>query len=242
MKRAAFLVSVFAVIFALTGCIKGDFYRSLVDSLPTVSVQGTGKVTTTPDEAVARFGVTAEDKTLAKAYAENTVKMNSVIETVKGVGVDAKDIQTSSYSVAPVYPRNEQGRQIPGKPVAFRVSQQITVKVRDIQKTGEVIDKVIMSGTNTFSGIQFASSRIEELKEEAKIKASKDAEKKALDLAKSLNVKVGRILKVDSSARQPYPKNMMMAYEAAPMRAGPVVEAGSMEVTATCNIIYEIIQ
>lgn len=216
---------------------------SIENTLPTINVVGYGKITSIPDEAIIMFGVTSEEKDLTKAYGDNIDKMNKIIDTVKMSGIEAKGIKTSSFSVVPIYPRDTNGRQMPGKPVSYRVSQQLTVKVSDISKMGGIIDKVISDGTNIFNGIQFTSSKNEELQMEAKVEAVKDAKEKAELLARNLGVSIGRVIKVTESSQQPYPvRTRMMAYDSAMVKAAPQVEAGSMEVTATCNVIYEIIQ
>lgn len=197
-----------------------------------------------PDEAIVRFGVMSEEKLLQKAYQKNTDDMNAVIASVKGLGIEEGDIKSSSYSVTPIYPRDEKGYQIPGKPVTFRVSQQLTVKVRDISKLGVLIDKVISSGTNTFGGMQFDSSKFEALQVEAKVKAAKDAKEKAKLLADSLGVKVGKVLRVDGLTLQPRAvmRSAAMSYDSMSTAAAPQIAAGTMEVSASCNVIYEIVQ
>lgn len=244
MKKVSVFILLFIIVAALTseGCVSRGGGVSLEESVPTISVQGEGKVEAVPDEAIVRFGVTSEEKSLQKAYQKNTDKMNSVILAVKEIGVESGDIKSSSYNVTPVYPRDEKGYQIPGKPATFQVSQQIVVKARDTSKLGEIIDKVIAAGTNTFSGIQFTSSKMEELEEEAKVNAAKDAKEKAELIAKSLGVKVGKVLRVDGLSVQPYPVSGVRAYQSAAMAAPPQIEAGTMEVTASCNVVYEIVQ
>lgn len=241
-------LSIFVVLFAVSalvafqGCSRVNTYGSLEGSVPTISVQGLGKVTIKPDEAIIRFGVQTEEKYLEKAYKKNTERTNAVIETVKALGIKDEDIKTSSYNITPIYQRDEKGYQVPGKPASFRVSQSLQVKMRDLPKVGEIIDKVVSSGTNTFSGINFTLSNIEEVQEEAKVKAVKDAREKALILTKNLGVKTGRILRVNTSSPQPY-QRAMMANEAMLARSNaPSIQPGSMEVTANCSIIYEIIQ
>jgi uncharacterized protein len=229
------------VLFS-SGCQRTCFQGSLEGNVPTMNVQGEGKVETVPDEAIIRFGVTSDERTLSKAYSDNTEKMNNVIMSVKKKGVEAKDITTSSYNVFPVYPRDDTGRQIPGKPVSFRVSQELTVKVREVAKTGEIIDEVVSGGVNTFSGIQFTSGKMDKLETEARIEAAKDAERKAQILAAALNVKLGRILRVNQSSNRPYPVNRMMAYDVSMARSAPQIEGGTLEVTAICDVVYEIIQ
>lgn len=240
MKKFYLAIFILMVLFSVAGC--APEYESIENSLPTITVQGMGKVITVPDEAVASFGVRSEEKLLQRAYNKNTESMNRVINVVKSLGIDPKDIKTSSYSVTPIYPRDDKGRIIPGKPVSYRVSQNLTVKIRDLSKVGDVIDKTIGAGTNVFNSLQFRSSKIEDLKKEAKIEAAKDAKEKASLLAKSLGVKVGRVLKVTESTVQPYPARNLMAFEAGAAKAAPQIEAGSMEVTATAGVIYEIVQ
>lgn len=232
----------FFILCGSEGYAQNACYKSIEDSVPTISIQGKGKVTAVPDEAIARFGVTSEEKLLSKAYKHNTENMNIVITTVKGMGIEEKDIKTLSYAVMPVYPKDDRGRQLPGKPVSYRVSQQLVIKIRDLSKVGEVIDKAITGGTNVFNGIQFVSSKINELEKEAKVKAAKDAKEKAELLAKNLGVTVGRVLKVSESSIRPYLQKNRAAFGAVMAESAPQIEPGSMEVNATCNVIYEIIQ
>ena len=94
-----------------------------------------------------------------------------------------------------------------------------------------------------FNGIQFTSSEISKLQDEAKTKAAVDSKKKAELLAGSLGARVGRILRVNSSFAQPYPvRGNAMAFESVSMKAAPQIQAGSMEVKSTCNVVYELIQ
>jgi uncharacterized protein len=234
-------VLVFFVLLS-SGCQRTCSRAGLEGDLPTMNVRGEGKVEAVPDEAVIKFGVDSDEKTLSKAYSDNSVKMNNVIELLKKMGVEKKDIATSSYNIFPVYPKDDSGRQIPGKPVSFRVRQELTVNVREVGRAGEVIDKVVAFGVNTFSGIQFISGKIDELEAEARVKAAKDAGKKAAALAEALNVKLGRILRVNQSSDRPYPVSKMLAYDTSSVRSAPQIEPGSMEVTAVCDVVYEIVQ
>lgn len=243
MKKTILGVLFIALIaVGIQGCVKAGMPVSLESSLPTISVQGKGEVQAVPDEAVIWFGVTSDEKLLTKAYTDNTTKMNAVIMSVKNMGIDSQDIKTSSYTVTPVYSRDENGRIIPGKPASFSVSQQLTVKVRDITKTGQVIDKVIASGTNTFGGLSFDSSKIDELTKQAKVKAAEDARKEAKLIADSLGVKIGRVIRISASTQQPYLNRNVRAFAVKAEMAAPQIEAGSMEVTSTCNVVYEIVQ
>ena len=242
MKKTVLILSYFILMFLAAGCQRDYNFQAVENSSPNVSVQGEGVVETVPDEAIVSFGVSSEDKILAGAYKGNTEKINAVISTVKALGVEPRDIKTSSYSITPVYPRDERGQQIPGGPLSFLVRQKLTVKVRDIATTGDLIDSVVAVGVNTFDGISFYSSRIDEIEREAMGKAARDAEEKASLIAETLGVKIGKVLKVIELSTSPYPPVRTANYEARTMSAAPLIEAGSMEVKATCNVVYEIIQ
>lgn len=246
MKRISaniFLISVLgAVILVTGGCQRPCRHVNLEGSIATISVQGEGKIEAVPDQAIVRFGVTSDGKALEIAYSENTSKMNAVIEAARQKGIEAADMATSGYNIIPVYPRDESGRQIPGKPVSFRVTQELTLKIRKLEETGRIIDEVVSAGVNTFSGIQFTLGGIEELELKARIEAARDARKKAEILADTLNVKLGRVIRVSQSSNRPYPVGRVMGYDMAASRSAPDIQAGTMEVTAFCDLVYEIIQ
>jgi len=240
--RAGIILVMALTLIAGEGCAQSDGYKSIEDSVPTITVRGTASIETTPDETIAGFGVESEEKLLAEAYEKNTDMMNSVISAVKGLGIQSKDIKTSSYIVNPVYPKDEKGRRIPGSPVAFRVSQKITVKIRDVSQVGVLIDRVLSRGINVFTGIQFGSSKMEKLEDDARAKAAENARQKALLMTESLGVELGRVLRVTEPSGRPYPLKSARAYEAVSAVSAPQIEAGTMEVTADCEVVYEIRQ
>ncbi len=212
------------------------------EKIPAIRVRGEGKVVAEPDQAVISFGVQSDEKSMEKAYRENTAKMNAMIDSVKKAGIEPRDIQTSAFSVHPVYTHDDRGR--PLKPSGFTVSQQLTVTVRNLDKAGPLIDEIMAGGANRFQGIQFDSSRREALLKEAKAKAARDAKENAALLADSLGVGLGRILDVtDDMPVQPYPmREVRMMAMSADMGGGMQVEAGSLEFTASCHVEFEIVQ
>ena len=246
MKIQSAKILFFGVLILTTlfceGCaadLPGDRLGELT---PSISVQGKGSIEAVPDEATVSFGVASEARLLTAAYRDNMAKMNAIIATIKGVGIESRDIKTSSYSISPVYPTDDRGRRIPGQPVSYQVSQQLSVKVRDLSKAGGLIDQVVAEGTNMFHGIQFGLSNFQELEKQAKVNAAKDARERANLIAEGLNVKIGTVLGVGESSVHPYPVRKMMAFEAASVGGAPQIEAGSMEVSSTCSVSFEILQ
>lgn len=231
--------AVLLLVFFFLGAIQGHAAGEEKGKTPSLRVRGEGRAEAVPNEATVSFGITSEEKSLEKAYRDNTARMNAMIETVKKMGVEPKDIQTSSFQVSPFYRDEKNGR--PLKPSGFTVSQQLTVLLRDLSKSGSLIDKIIGDGANVFNGIRFSSSKIKDLEKKAKVEAAKDAKENALLLAESLGVKLGRLIDVSDEVVRPYSGGQarMMMF-AADNAASPQIEGGSVEVTASCSVEYAV--
>lgn len=209
---------------------------------PRITVTGTGKVTSKPDEAVITIGVSSEDRSLKRCFERQTESMNRVIEEVKRAGVKADDIKTAGYNIFPMV-KSGQTWWGGAKPDSYKVAHTISVKVRDLSALGPIIDSVVASGANNINGLSFSSSRISEIEMEAKTRAVENAKAKAEAMAKGAGVKVGRVVEI-SDASAPVPvfraNTRMMAMSAE--SAAPQIEPGSLEVEGSCVLTAEITQ
>ena len=114
------------------------------------SVSGEGKVTAVPDTGIVSLGITINRPTVKAAQTEVNTKINSITNELKNSGIAPKDIKTENYSVYPEYDY----LQGPGRITGYRVTTDIKVTVRQLEKLNEVIDKATAAGANTVSGIQ----------------------------------------------------------------------------------------
>lgn len=209
---------------------------------PRISVTGTGRVSAKPDEATLTLGVTSEDRSLKKCFELQTAAMNRVIGEIKKAGAAPDDIRTAGYTVTPKA-KNAPTWWGGPKPESYEVSHLATVKVRDLSKVGELIDRVVASGANQIQGLQFGSSRIAALEREAKVKAVEDARGRAEAMAQGAGVKLGRILEIHDSSGprpvyQPQMRTVAMMAESAP----PQIEPGSIDVESSCSLVIELVQ
>ncbi|GAA0730083.1 SIMPL domain-containing protein [Clostridium malenominatum] len=149
-----------------------------------MKVNGLGIVRVQPDVAIVNLGVVTENKDLETAQRENAIKSNSVINALRQMGIDEKDISTASYTIEPQYDYVE-GRQIFR---GYRVSNILNVKVRNINKVGEVVDNAVKNGANTVNNIKFTVDNMEIYYNKALKLALKDAAIKAREMANSLRV------------------------------------------------------
>ena len=193
----------------------------------TISLAATGAVRTTPDKVDISTGVTSEGQTARAALDKNTQAMTQVVEGLTAAGIEPKDIQTTNFSVSPVYEQRKEGQApfITG----YRVTNSVNITVRDLAKLGDILDKVVSVGANEISSIVFGVSEPEALKDEARRLAMRNAIANAKLYAETAGVELGPVLTIseDDSSYQPRfagaPAPMMELAKAVPIEAGTAI-------------------
>src|SRR3990167_4975952 len=206
-----------------------------------ITVSGEGKVYAKPDIALATLGVTTQGSTTEEVIPKNTEKMNAVIKAVKDMGVEDKDVQTTTYSLSPLYNYTEaKGRVFQG----YILEQDIQVKIRNFEKVGEILQKATEAGSNLTGNLQFTIDDPEQFKQEARAKAIEKAKANAQNLAKVSGINLGKLINVYENYNS-YP----MMYNSKAIRLGdgvaesapvPTIQPGQQEVNITINLTYQV--
>lgn len=212
-----------------------------------ITVSGKGEVLATPDIATFSFSVSEEAATVSEAQSMATEKTNAIIAYIKEAGVEDKDIKTSSYNIYPRYEYRGGSAYTSGTRylAAYVVSQSVEVKVRAIEKAGEVLSGIGEFGATDVSGLSFSIDAQDALARDAREQAIKDARDQAKVLAKALGVSLGRITSFyESAPYQPYPmyyaKDMVMVSGSARPEEAPQLPAGENKIVSNVTITYEI--
>lgn len=203
--------------------------------LPSITVQGTGEVAATPDTAEIQAGVVTQAEFAAEALDANSAAMTKVMQTLEGAGLAKKDIQTSQFSVSPVYERNNEHMR-ERKIVGYQVTNQVQIKVRKLDSVGEILDKLVAQGANQVNSIRFSVAEPERLLDEARRKAMADARRKAELYVQAEDLKLGRPLLIQEQApRLPQARALQAAAfaarDAVPIAAGELTFQASIQVT-----------
>lgn len=169
----------------------------------TITVSATGTVEAEPDQARITSGVTTEAASAREALTANSAAMSKVITELKSKGIEAKDIQTASFNVEPVYDYSKDGE--PPKLRGYRVGNQVVVLVRDLGKFGEVLDEVISAGANQVQGLSFEVSKADALKDEARKEAVANALRRAKLLAAAAGAEVGEVRQISEEVSSETP-------------------------------------
>lgn len=206
-----------------------------------ISVSGSGSAFGAPDVAVLQMGVSVLKPSVKEARQQAASAMQDVVDSMKDNGIEEKDIQTTRFSVQAEYDYDEGRQSLRG----FRVTNIVTAKLRDIDKTGDVLDDVIEAGGDLVEvqSVNFTIDDPDELREEARREAVEDARQKAETLAELAGVKMGKPLSISETAG-PVPTLYRGATE---MGAGPAappaptpIEVGELEVSIDVQIVYAI--
>ncbi len=245
--KAAFGIVAVVFLVSLTVWINVDIANRVKETENTITVSDTGTIYAKPDLAQTSFSVITEATTVAEAVGENTKKMNAVINSVKGEGVEEKDLKTTSFYIYPRYEWYEDETCIPPCPsgkrilVGYEVQQSLEVKIRDMTKIGDIIQGATDSGANQVGDLQFTIDKQDELKKQARDQAISKAKTKAKELAKQLGVKLVRVSNFSESGILPYYYGLE---KAAPAGLGggeaPQIETGENKIEVTISITYEI--
>lgn len=207
----------------------------------TLTVDAEGKVTVTPDIAITTMGMTAEGKTVAEAQQKNTEVMNKLLEKVKALGVDKADVQTANYNIFPNYDYNEGAQTIRN----YQVNQNVTIKIRDLNKANQVLALAGEVGANNVSGLQFTVDDRDAYKEKARDLALEKISAKRDALARSLGVSLRSIVSYNeyeiTSGSDMY-KSYGLGGTAESSAVAPNVEPGKNEVIMRVTVVFEVKQ
>jgi uncharacterized protein YggE len=202
-------------------------------------VTGTGEASARPDVAVISAGVVVQADTASAALAENTRAMNAVLEQLRAAGLAQEDIQTSQFSVIPLYesnPPDPQRTEPPGI-VGYQVSNQVTARVRDIDRLGVTLDALVGAGANSIDNLYFDVADPDQLLGEARDAAIADALAKARRYATAASVELGEIVAIEEGGSFPLPRPMMRA-EA--MASAVPIAPGQTELSASVTITFAL--
>lgn len=212
-----------------------------------INVSAEGEVFAKPDIAQITFGVETEVKKEAvEAVEEGTLKMNDIVTKLKDLGMMEKDIKNTQYSLNPVYSydRDSGQRNLDG----YQLNQQVTLKIRDLDKIGEVIKTSANLGANQIGSVNFTIDDTDELKSEARQQAILKAKEKAEAIARETGMKLGDIVNVyENNYYEPvftndyaYARKEVLGMGGASMEAIPDIESGEMEVKLNVTLTYRV--
>ncbi|MGB9738747.1 MAG: hypothetical protein C0184_05325 [Chloroflexus aggregans] len=207
-----------------------------VSNMPQIVVIGTGEVKVEPDIATVTIGVETKAPTTQEALSQNSTQAQAIIERIRQLGIDAKDIQTTGINIYPVY--DEKGQDI----IAYTVSNMVTVTIRNLAQAGNLIDQVVEVGANRLYGVSFGLSDPEAVMTQAREAAVANARARAEQMARASGSSLGRVLFItENFSASPITVPMAAdAYGAPAARSAPPVQPGQQTYNASVQVTFEL--
>lgn len=202
-----------------------------------VIVIGEGSVSVAPDYARLSGGVTTRAKTVKEATDANSKLMNAVTAALLEAGIPEKDIQTSRFSIQPVYapPQPQAEPRLTG----YSVSNQVSVIVRQLAKLGETLDRMVAAGATDVGNVAFLIADPSKALDQAREAAVTDARRKAELYARASGLTLGGVAWITEDSS--YAPAMPMAAMPAPAaRAAVPIAQGEETLRARIVVGYEV--
>lgn len=174
--------------------------------------------------------------------------MAKVLDELMAGGIEGRDLQTSGFGIEPkyVYPKDyADGERQPPRIVGYIVRNSLTVRIRDLEKVGETLDKSVTLGVNQGGNVTFTNDDPSEALERARVKAMQNAMAKAKTLTEAAGIGLGKVLEISENTYQPAPMPIARAKTAMmeASDAGPVpVAAGENAYSVTVNVTFALDQ
>jgi uncharacterized protein YggE len=201
-----------------------------------LSVSARGQASRVPDVATASAGVVTQAADASAAMRANAARMAKVMAAIRDAGVAEKDTRTTGISVNPEYRYAEnKAPEITG----YRASNTVSIKVRDIDRLGKVLDALVASGANDINGPAFEIDAPEAVYDEARRAALETARARAAMYAGALGLRVRRIVSISEGGGFQPPQPMMMKAMARDAESTPV-SPGETTLDANIDVVFEL--
>lgn len=197
-----------------------------------ITVVGSGTVPVIPDTAIINIGVVTEGSNLQEVQQENAATTTKVVNSLLSLNIPRENIQTSFYNIEPRYDYKD-GTQIF---TGYRVTNMLTVKVKNLNDIGAIIDSTVKSGANRIDNITFTVENPSAFYNEALRLAVKNAESKALTIANTLKV---QLIKTPIKVTEESPIVPINEYSMVKASSETPVLPGQITITAKITAIYQ---
>jgi hypothetical protein len=204
------------------------------EQAPNIAVSATGAASAAPDMATVSLGVSRDARTASQAMDAVALAAEAVLADIETAGIAARDVQTSSLNLNPVWDHsNSRPPQIRG----YNASTMLTVRVRELDGLGGLLDSVVGEGANTLNGLTFGFADRAPLETAARTDAVVQARAMAETLAEAAGVTLGPVLNISEGGEvgpAPMMRGTMMEAAAVP------VAAGELDVRVTVTVVFGI--
>jgi|SRR5690242_13546068 len=229
-------LTAFAAAWIMSLCLL-SFPAASAQTIPTrtLSVIGTGEVHVVPDTAIVTVGVASDADTASAALRTSSAAISKMLDSIHSSGIDAKDVKTSSLSLEPRYYHPRSSGPDRSRVIGYTAINNLTIRVRDLTKLGNLLDSATAAGANRIEGIRFLVAHQQGLLDQARKQAIKNAKDKADLYAREAGFSLGRIQSLtEEGVSGPIAPMAMARISSVPIQSGEVT------LSARVHVVWEI--
>jgi uncharacterized protein YggE len=205
---------------------------------PVVELTVSETVNSAPDIAQVGTGVTTRAQSAKEAVRLNAMAMQKVVDRLKSLGIATKDIQTSNFALNAQFNYPNGG----GTPVfaGYEATNQVSVKLRQLDRIGDVLDALVAAGANNIFGPSFSLDDDTVAASTARTRAFQRGQAMAQDYARMAGYTGVRLLEVAESVQGRGPVPPMPVAFAAERDARTPIVPGEVGTTVNLTVKYEM--
>lgn len=195
-----------------------------------IEVIGQGNVKAEPNIVKTNLGIQTQKETVKEAMEVNQKLISNLYEKLTALGIEKKDISTSQFYLS--YYLDQDKKDV------YTVSNNLEVKVRDLNKINEVLSISTGVGVNNIWGINFVSDNSEALSKKARVAAIEDAKKKASEYAKAAGMTLGKVIEI--SEVQSYNYGFETQAKLMGSSADSVYSPSELSYTESVKVVFDL--
>ncbi|WP_407397315.1 SIMPL domain-containing protein [Treponema sp.] len=200
-----------------------------------ITVTGTGSIAVENKEATLALSVITRNEDVIKASEENAEKMTAVMKAITEAGVSSDSMNTSDYSIR----QEEVDRQFSKKAsIQYVVSNRLHINIKDIARTGVIIDAAIKAGANQMDSLSYTTGDTKEAEKQARILAIRDADQKANILVATSGLTLGQVVNIAEREDGYYPVRPTALLKGNGFNTP--ISAGTTLVQVAIDVTYEL--
>ena len=201
-----------------------------------ITISGTGKVTYVPNLAHVHVSVSSDAKTAAEAWKKNSELVRKMFAALKDFEIDEKDFKTTGLSINPVYDHPKDKAPVL---VGYTVTYNLQVTMRQLSRLGGLLDRLVESGANRGMGISFSHDKLDELIDQARMNAVKEARRRAEMYVKAAGGTLGALISVNEGQAY-HPPMYRLEHTVAMAHSDLPIAGGTQDLNTTVTVTYTI--
>jgi len=208
------------------------------DKPPVIEVTGNAEIKIEADMMEVSIYVNVDDEDLISAKNKNDESTKKVLEALKDLNIEDKDIVTSGISMS-------KQNDTYNKRLYYTVANWIMVKTPDISAYEGIMTKLIRIENVYVNNITLSSTKAIETRVKAREDALLAAKKKAEDMAAIFGMSIGKPVLITETSDVYYPNPFNVSTQNVNQsvwdRSQDLFKAGLVSVTASVKVVFALI-